>query len=119
MVFKDGSNISAAEEFVHFLVVEGWLGHYLDFAGERMMPPMPKLLEAPFWLDPSDPHRMAAVMQVASRPMQYNYATVAGDWRYDRVGREGSGKRRFTASPPTASARSRRSTRRSRGSSRS
>ncbi len=89
VVFKDGRHISAAEEFVHFLVVEGWLGHYLDFAGERMMPPMPKLLEAPFWLDPSDPHRMAAVMQIASRPMQYNYATVAGDWRYDRVGREG------------------------------
>ena len=28
---------------------------------------MPKLLEQPFWLDPSDPHRMAAVMQVSSR----------------------------------------------------
>ena len=29
-----------------------------------MLPPMPKLLDQPFWLDPSDPHRMAAVMQV-------------------------------------------------------
>ena len=42
-------------------MAEGWLAHYLDFAGERMLPPMPKLLDAPFWLDPSDPHRMAAV----------------------------------------------------------
>ena len=54
---------------MRFLVGEGWLAHYLDFAGDRMLPPMPKLLEQPFWLDPSDPHRMAAVMQVSSRPL--------------------------------------------------
>ena len=68
MVFKDGRNVDTAKEFVRFLVAEGWLAHYLDFAGERMLPAMPKLLEQPFWLDPSDPHRMAAVMQIASRP---------------------------------------------------
>ena len=84
-VFKDGGHTTAAKDFVRFLVAEGWLGHYLDFAGERMLPAMPKLLDAPFWLDPSDPHRMAAVMQVASRPMQYNYATVSGDWRHSLV----------------------------------
>ena len=39
---------------------------------------MPKLLDAPFWLDPSDPHRMAAVMQVASRPQRYDYASGLG-----------------------------------------
>ena len=38
--------------------------HYFNFSGERFLPPMPKLLDQPFWLDPSDPHRMAAVMQV-------------------------------------------------------
>ncbi len=64
-IFKDGGNVATAKEFVRFLVAEGWLAHYLDFAGERMLPPMPKLLDAPFWLDPSDPHRMAAAMQVA------------------------------------------------------
>jgi hypothetical protein len=48
---------------------------------------MPKLLDAPFWRDPSDPHRMASVMQVASRPMQHDYATVSGDRRYDLFGR--------------------------------
>jgi multiple sugar transport system substrate-binding protein len=46
---------------------------------------MPKLLDQPFWLDPSDPHRMAAAMQVASRPMQLDYLTVTGDSRYDRI----------------------------------
>ena len=58
-VFKDGGNVDNAKTFVRFLVGEGWLAHYLNFAGERMLPPMPKLLEAPFWLDPGDPHRMA------------------------------------------------------------
>ena len=65
---RDGRNVATAKEFVRFLVGEGWLAHYLDFSGERMLPPMPKLLEGPFWLDTSDPHRMAAVMQIASRP---------------------------------------------------
>jgi multiple sugar transport system substrate-binding protein len=88
-VFKDGGHLAAATEFVRFLVAEGWLGHYLDFSGERMMPPMPKLLDAPFWLDPSDRHRMAAVMQIASRPTQYDYATASGNWRHDLVSTEG------------------------------
>ena len=88
MVFKDGRNVETAKEFVRFLVAEGWLAHYLDFAGERFLPPMPKLREAPFWLDPSDPHRMAAVMQIASRPTQYEYTAVSGDWRYDLVWQE-------------------------------
>jgi multiple sugar transport system substrate-binding protein len=53
-----------------------------------MLPPMQKLLDAPFWLDPSDPHRMAGVMQVSSRPMQCDYAQVSGDWRYGRIWQE-------------------------------
>jgi hypothetical protein len=31
---------------------------------------------------------MAAVMQIASRPMPYDYLTVSGDWRHDLVGQE-------------------------------
>jgi multiple sugar transport system substrate-binding protein len=61
-IFKDGGHVDTAKEFVRFLVADGWLAHYSNFAGERMLPPMPKLLDAPFWLDPSDPHRMAAAM---------------------------------------------------------
>jgi multiple sugar transport system substrate-binding protein len=85
VVFKDGPNVDTTKEFMRFLVAEGWLAHYLDFAGERMLPAMPKLVNAPFWLDPSDPHRMAAAMQVASRSMQYEYTTVTGDMRYSRA----------------------------------
>jgi multiple sugar transport system substrate-binding protein len=84
-VFREGRNVGAAKEFVRFLLAEGWLAHYLDFAGERLLPAMPKLLEQPFWLDPSDPHRMAAVMQIASRPTPYEYFVVSGNWRYDRI----------------------------------
>jgi multiple sugar transport system substrate-binding protein len=87
-VFRDGGHLATAKDFVRFLVADGWLAHYLDFSAERMLPPMPKLREAPFWLDPSDPHRMASVMQADSRPMQYYYATVSGDWRYDMVWQE-------------------------------
>jgi multiple sugar transport system substrate-binding protein len=85
VVFKDGSNVITAMDFVRFLVSEGWLAHYLNFSGDRFLPPMPKLRDAPFWLDPSDPHRMAAVMQLASRPMMHNYRVASGDWRHDQI----------------------------------
>jgi multiple sugar transport system substrate-binding protein len=88
-VFKDGGHTTTAKEFVRFLVAEGWLAHYLNFSGERMLPAMPKLLEQPFWLDPSDPHKMASAMQIASRPMPYDYATVSGNLRHDLVWQEG------------------------------
>ena len=89
VVFKDGGNVATAKEFVRFLVGEGWLTHYLDFSGERMLPSMPKLLEQPFWLDPSDPHRMAAVMQASCPPAWHSTTpTASGDWRHDQVYQE-------------------------------
>jgi multiple sugar transport system substrate-binding protein len=87
-VFEDGGHVATAKEFVRFLVGEGWLAHYLDFAGERMLPPMPKLLEAPFWLDPNDPHRMRSAMQLLTKPRMYDYLVVSGDLRHQSVGQE-------------------------------
>jgi multiple sugar transport system substrate-binding protein len=84
-VFKGGGNVATAKEFVRFLVAEGWLAHYLDFSGERLLPTLSKLLDSPFWLDPSDPHHMAAVMQVSSRPLLHNYAAASGNWRHELV----------------------------------
>ena len=55
VAFKAGGNVATAKEFVRFLVSEGWLMHYLDFSGERMLPPITKLLEQPLWLDPQRP----------------------------------------------------------------
>jgi multiple sugar transport system substrate-binding protein len=90
VVFKGGGNISDAVEFVRFLVAEGWLAHYLDFSAERLLPPMSKLLEQPFWLDTNDPHRMASVMQVSSRSLAhgYAYAAISGNWRHQLVNGE-------------------------------
>jgi multiple sugar transport system substrate-binding protein len=85
VVFKDGGHVEAAKEFVRFLVAEGWLAHYLDFSAERFLPPISKLLDQPSWLDPRDPHRMASVMQIASRPLAHNYAVASGNWRHDLV----------------------------------
>jgi len=87
-VFKDGGHVATAKEFVRFLVGEGWLAHYLDFAGERMLPPMPKLLDAPFWLDPNDPHRMRSAMQLLTRPRAGSYVPLSGDWRHSKVEQE-------------------------------
>ena len=67
---------------------DGWLAHYLDFSGDRYLPPMPKLLDAPFWLDPSDPHRMAAAMQFLTHPRSQTLAVASRDSRYLLVQRE-------------------------------
>ena len=80
-VMKRGSNIPTAKEFVRFLVGEGWLMHYLNFSSERLLPPISALSDQPFWLDPSDSHRMAAAMQVVSRPLAHDYAVYAEEWR--------------------------------------
>ena len=74
---------------MRFLVAEGWLAHWLDFAGDRFLPPMPALLEQPFWLDPGDPHRMASAMQFLTRPHDYSYAAASGEWRHQLVEAEG------------------------------
>ena len=89
VVFKDGGHVATALEFVRFIAGEGWLAHYLNFSGERFLPPMPDLLDQPFWLDPSDPHRMAGVMQISSRPPYFDHYIFSGDWRHGLVNSEG------------------------------
>jgi multiple sugar transport system substrate-binding protein len=85
-VFKAGGHEQAAKEFVRFLVAEGWLAHWLDFGGDRLQPPIPALLEQPFWLDPSDPHRMAAAIQALTKPMgNVAYVAEAANWRLVKV----------------------------------
>jgi multiple sugar transport system substrate-binding protein len=49
-----------------------------------MLPPMPKLLEAPFWMDPSDPHRMRSAIQLLTEPLSYDYVAASGDWRHSK-----------------------------------
>jgi multiple sugar transport system substrate-binding protein len=81
VVFKAGRNPALAGDFVRFLAEEGWLAHWLDFAGDRLMPPMRKLVEQPFWLDPGDPHRMRAAIQILTRPHVMNMEVRDHEWR--------------------------------------
>jgi multiple sugar transport system substrate-binding protein len=85
VVFENGRNVATGKEFVRSLVADDWLMHYLDFSGEKMLPSIPALLDQPFWLDPSDRHHMAAVMQAQSRPVAYDYTAASGDLGHDQI----------------------------------
>jgi multiple sugar transport system substrate-binding protein len=63
------------------------LAHWLDFSADRWLPPMPALLQSPFWLDPLDPHRMTAAIQTLTQPHGYyeSYPALSGNWRHKRV----------------------------------
>jgi multiple sugar transport system substrate-binding protein len=86
VVFKAGGHPSLVGDFVRFLIEDGWLAHWLDFAGDRYLPPMRKLVEQPFWLNPSDPHRMRAAIQIMTQPHQQTSNGVQGkEWRSGRI----------------------------------
>jgi multiple sugar transport system substrate-binding protein len=82
VVFKAGRNPALAGDFVRFLAEEGWLAHWLTFAGDRYLPPMRKLVEQPFWLDPADPHRMRSAMQILTHPHQL---ARGEEWQSHRI----------------------------------
>ena len=86
VIFKGGGHPALAGDFVRLLAEEGWLAHWLTFMGDQFFPPMRKLLDQPFWLDSSDPHRMAAAVQLLSRP---HYDPTLGvrdkEWRSPRI----------------------------------
>jgi multiple sugar transport system substrate-binding protein len=88
VVFKAGRNPALAGDFVRFLAEDGWLAHWLDFAGDRLMPPMRKLVEQPFWLDPSDPHRMRAAIQILTRQHLMNIEVRDHEWSSNRISQE-------------------------------
>jgi multiple sugar transport system substrate-binding protein len=69
-------------------VEDGWLAHWLTFAGDRLLPPMRKLTEQPFWLDTSDPHRMHAAVQILTRPHQVDVGVRDNEWRSGRIWQE-------------------------------
>jgi multiple sugar transport system substrate-binding protein len=88
VVFQGGRHRALVEDFVRFLIEDGWLAHWLTFAGDRWLPPMRKLVEQPFWLDPSDSHRMAAAIQTLTRPHLLNADIRGSEWRSGRIWRE-------------------------------
>jgi multiple sugar transport system substrate-binding protein len=84
-----GRNPELAGAFVRFLAEEGWLAHWLTFAGDQWLPPIRKLIEQPFWLDTSDPHRVRAAVQMLARTHQYNgFGVRDNELRSSRIGEE-------------------------------
>jgi multiple sugar transport system substrate-binding protein len=81
VVLKDGGHGVAAKQFVRFLAEEGWLAHWLDFMGDQFMPPMRKLVEQPFWLNPGDPHRMRAAIQDLTQPQLIEMDVRDNEWQ--------------------------------------
>jgi len=81
VVFKAGGNPALAGDFVRFLAEEGWLAHWLTFMGDQYQPPMRKLVEQPFWLDSSDPHRMRSAIQILTRPHLLSFEVRDNEWR--------------------------------------
>jgi multiple sugar transport system substrate-binding protein len=79
VVFKKGGNPGLAKAFVRFLVEDGWLAHWINFAGDRMLPPMRRLVDSPYWLDPSDPHQMRSAMQALTQPQSSTFWGVSRD----------------------------------------
>jgi multiple sugar transport system substrate-binding protein len=88
VVFKAGRNPALAKDFVSFLVEEGWLAHWLTFMGDQFMPPMRKLVDQPFWLDTSDPHRMRAAIQDLTQPQLMKMEVRDNEWRSGRIWQE-------------------------------
>jgi multiple sugar transport system substrate-binding protein len=88
-IFRDGGHEELAKEFVHLLINEGWLEHWLDFTGDRLLPPIPAVIDQPFWLNPSDPHRIRSALQFLTQPRVYGYDVASGNWRHRLVEAEG------------------------------
>jgi multiple sugar transport system substrate-binding protein len=49
------------------------------------VPPIRKLVEQPFWLDPNDPHRMRSAMQSMTRPHLMHMDVRDNEWRSTRI----------------------------------
>jgi multiple sugar transport system substrate-binding protein len=61
---KAAKNADAAKDFLRYLIQPANLGNYLKQARGRWLPVMPSIVHNdPYWLDPKDPHRPAAVRQ--------------------------------------------------------
>jgi multiple sugar transport system substrate-binding protein len=85
VVLKSGRDPALASDFARFLAEDGSLAHWPTFAGDRYLPPMRKLVEQPFWLDVSDPHRMRVAIQIMTLPHQLNRGVPDKDWQSQRV----------------------------------
>lgn len=82
---KGAKNIDGAKSFLRYLIQPDHLNSYLKEARARWLPVMPSMVKKdPFWLDPKDQHRVAAITQgvlgpTAVWPSVYNPAFAQVD----------------------------------------
>ena len=78
LIPKAAKNVTVGKDFLKFLVQPKVLNEYLKTGLARRVPSMPSIVKGdPWWLDPSDPHRVAYVNQALLGP------TVPQFWVYN------------------------------------
>ena len=78
LIPKAAKNVTVAMDFLKFLVQPKVCNEYLKTGLARRVPAMPSIVKGdPWWLDPSDPHRVAYVNQALLGP------TVPQFWVYN------------------------------------
>jgi multiple sugar transport system substrate-binding protein len=89
VIFSKARDLASAKEFVRFLLREERLGAWFEGARGRWLPTLVELAGSPFWTDPSDPHRLPAVEQLAnpSIPVWGPVRASLPSW-WDDVGRQ-------------------------------
>jgi multiple sugar transport system substrate-binding protein len=71
---KGAKNVDVAKNFIKYMIEPKVLNEYLKVGLGRWLPTMPDLVKnAPFWLDPKDPHRSTYARQGMIEPTVPNY----------------------------------------------
>jgi multiple sugar transport system substrate-binding protein len=69
LIPKGATNVEVAKDFLKYLIQPKVCNEYLKTGLGRRVPAMPSIAKNdPWWLDPSDPHRVAYTTQVLLRP---------------------------------------------------
>ena len=100
LIPKGAKNVAAAKEFLKYLIQPKVCNEYLKTGLGRRLPAMPVIAkDDPWWLDPSDPHRVAYTTQGLLGPTVPEFSDLqsgvcAGSERAclaDRLGRDHEG----------------------------
>jgi multiple sugar transport system substrate-binding protein len=81
--FTASPNPEGAKAFLRYLLQPEQLGPYLEATQGRFFPPMPRLLERPFWQSSSDPHVAALARQLAGS--EKRFVPSAYNWKYQKA----------------------------------
>jgi hypothetical protein len=76
-----------AKAFLRYLLRPEQLGPFLEAAQGRFFPPMPKLLERPFWHSGNDPHVAVLARQLAGSDKRFWPSTYNWEYQEAEVGR--------------------------------